>query len=399
MHQFLFFVFQAVYTILANIIDDGFANKISIDAVIAYGSFVPITWAFSSVYNIGRYAYTNTQKEEKTCLVLGFCISIFMVLLGLPLHGLIHYMYKLTDVQISMFNKLIVCCLVTIPLRQIGDYLNLYLMYNFENKGVLIADILYWITAIGLDVFVYLGGYPVHYLVMTTGVAYFIYDIFLLYRSNILKKKVNWVFMKEAFLKGKDIVIDRVAGKIATLTYGAIAARLDSNLYAIHCVVYGVICNCEEFTNNFNMYCLARLSIMNKNIMHGARLLLKKFGVLLIIITYLFAYIFIIFYHGTVSLKGCLPWLALYETDCISLLFYETYKSVLSCYGKTEYLRNGGTIGILIRIPYVYLMYKLNLGLIGFGTACTLDFLARAIYFYIMIRKHEEGIKCQMKYS
>ncbi len=399
MRQFLFFVFQAVYTILANIIDDGFANKISIDAVIAYGSFVPITWAFSSVYNIGKYAYTNTQKEEKTCLVLGFCVSIFMVLIGIPLHGFIHHMYKLTDVQIVMFNKLMLCYLVTIPLRQVGDYLNLYLMYNLENKGVFIADVIYWITAIGLDVFVYLGGYPVHYLVITTGIAYFIYDIFLICRSNMLKKKVNWLFMKEAFIKGKDIVIDRVAGKVATLTYGALAARLDSNLYAIHCVVYGVICNCEEFTNNFNMYCLARLSIMNKNIMNGARLLLKKFGVLLILITYSFAYMFAVFYHGTVSLSDCLPWLTLYETDCISLLFYETYKSVLSCYGKTEYLRNGGTIGVLIRIPYVYLMYKLNLGLIGFGTACTLDFLARAVYLYIMTRKHEEVIKCQMKYN
>lgn len=42
MKQFLFFTFQAMYTIFANIIDDGFANKMSIDVVIAYGSFLPI---------------------------------------------------------------------------------------------------------------------------------------------------------------------------------------------------------------------------------------------------------------------------------------------------------------------------------------------------------------------
>lgn len=322
-----------------------------------------------------------------------------MVLLGLPLHGFIHHMYKLTDVQIAMFNKLMLCYLITIPLRQVGDYLNLYLMYNFENKGVLIADIIYWVIALGLDVLVYLGGYPVHYLVITTGIVYFIYDIFLLYWSGILKKKVNWLFMKEAFLKGKDIVIDRVTGKVALLTYNALAARLDSSLYAIHCVVYGVVCNCEEFTNNFNMYCLARLSIMSKNIMNGARILLKKFGVLLVLIIYAFAYVFVLFYHGAVPLKDCIPWLALYETNCISLLFYETYKSVLSCYGKTEFLRNGGTIGVLVRIPFVFLMYKLNLGLIGFGTACTLDFSARAIYFNIKIKKHEGVLKCQMKYN
>ena len=61
MRQFLFFVFQAVYTILANVIDDGFANKVSIDSVIAYGSYIPMIWAFQSVYNIGKYAYMRRR--------------------------------------------------------------------------------------------------------------------------------------------------------------------------------------------------------------------------------------------------------------------------------------------------------------------------------------------------
>lgn len=48
----MFFVFQAVYTILANVIDDGFANKVSIDSVIAYGSYIPMIWVFQSVYDM-----------------------------------------------------------------------------------------------------------------------------------------------------------------------------------------------------------------------------------------------------------------------------------------------------------------------------------------------------------
>lgn len=31
-----------MYTILVNVIDDGFANKVSIDSVIAYGSYIPM---------------------------------------------------------------------------------------------------------------------------------------------------------------------------------------------------------------------------------------------------------------------------------------------------------------------------------------------------------------------
>lgn len=389
MRQFLFFVFQAVYTILAKIIDDGFANKISVDSVIAYGSFIPIIWTFQSVYNIGKYAYANTQKEEKACLFLGFIASIFMLIIGLPIYRVIHCIYNLTNVQIGLFNNLVLCYLFTMPLRQIGDYLNMYLMYQFENKIVFIADIMYWIIALALDVLVYINGYPVYFLVITTGVAYLIYDIVLLHQSKILQKRINVQFLKEAFLKGKDVVIDRVMGKVATLSYGAMAAQLDRPLYAIHCVVYGIICNCEEFTNNFNMYCLARLKFMNRNIMVGAKMLIRKYGRLLLPLEFLFAYIFLFFYHGAVPLADCLPWLAVYLTDSISLLFYEVYKAVLSCYGRTEYLRYGGIIGVFVRIPFTFIAWKLGLGLLGFGVSCTVDFGLRAVYYYIMAKKSE----------
>lgn len=390
MRQFLFFVFQAVYTILANVIDDGFANKVSIDSVIAYGSYIPMIWVFQSVYNIGKYAYINTQKEEKTCMLLGFLSSIFMLLLGLPIYRSVHILYHLTDPQIDIFNKLMLCYLFTIPFRQIGDYLNTYLMCQFENKTVFVADIMYWVIAIALDMFVYVNGYPVHYLVVTTGIAYFVYDAFLLYCSRILKKKIDMEFMKEAFSKGKDIVIDRLMGKVATLSYGAMAARLDTRLYAIHCVVYGIICNSEEFTNNFGVYCLARLKFMNRKLMTGAKILIKKYGLLLFCIEYSFAYVFLLFYHGAVPLSDCLVWLAVYMTDCISLLFYEVYKSILSCYGRTEYLRYGGVIGIFIRIPVAFVMWKCGFGLIGFGLACTIDFGLRGLYYYCMAKRYDK---------
>lgn len=389
MRQFLFFVFQAVYTILANVIDDGFANKVSIDSVIAYGSYIPMIWAFQSVYNIGKYAYINTQKEEKTCMLLGFLSSIFMLILGLLIYRSIHIIYHLTVPQIDIFNKLMLCYLFTIPFRQIGDYLNTYLMYQFENKTVFIADIMYWIIAITLDVLVYVNRYPVYYLVITTGIAYFVYDAFLLYRSRILHKKVNIGFMNEAFLKGKDIVIDRLMGKVATLSYGAMAARLDTRLYAIHCVVYGIICNSEEFTNNFGVYCLARLKLMNRKLITGAKILIKKYGLLLLGIEYSFAYMLLLFYHGAVPLLNCLIWLAVYMTDCISLLFYEVYKSVLSCYGRTEYLRYGGVIGIFIRIPVTFVMWKCGFSLIGFGLACTIDFGLRGLYYYCIAKRYD----------
>ena len=389
MKQFLFFLFQAAYTVLANTIDDGFANKVNVDSVIAYGSYIPLIWTFQSFYNIGKYAYINTQKEGKTCFFLGFMTSILMVLVSLPIYKIIHHMYQLTNLQVTVFNKLLICYLITMPFRQVGDYISTYLMYQLKNKVVFWADVIYWTVSITLDVIVYINKYPVHYLVITTGISYFIYDVFLLYKSKILKEKVNTSFIKEAFLKGKDIVIDRVMGKVATLSYGVMASQLSSPLYAIHCIVYGITCNSEEFTDNFNIYCLARLKFISNNVMKEAKKIIKKYGCISILLEYAFAYLLLFFYHGTVSLTDCLPWLALYMTDSISLIFYETYKAVLSCYSKTEYLRYGGLIGIFIRIPTTFVLSKLGFGLLGFGLVCTVDFGSRAFYFFKMIQKHK----------
>lgn len=393
MKQFLFFTFQALYTVIADIIDDGFANRMSLDAVIAYGSFLPIIWTVQSFYNIGKYAYTNTMKHPKTCMLLGFFMNILLVLILLPTYKFIHNIFDLSTNQIYIFNNLVFVYIITSPLRQLGDYLYLVLMYNMKNKQVFIGDILFWVTNISLDLVVFLNHKPVWYLMITTAIGYFLYDSYLLIHSNIFKDKFELSFIPEAFKKGFDIVIDRVTGKIATLVYGSLASRLPEHQYAIHCVVYGVICNCEEFTNNYNIYCRARLKTLSRNIKNGAFILLKNYGPILLVMTYIMSILFLVLYHGKVSYIDCLPWLLLYMTDIISLIFYENFKAILSCYSKTEYLRFGGLFGVLTRVPYTYIMYKLNFGLFGFATACTIDFAVRAIYFYIMINKHIKSLK------
>lgn len=389
MKQFLFFTFQAMYTIFANIIDDGFANKMSIDVVIAYGSFLPIIWTLQSFYNIGKYAYTNTMKHPKTCMLLGFVVDIVLVLLLLPIYKYIHIIYSLSDSQIKIFNNLLLIYLLTTPLRQLGDFLYLELMYAMKNKEIVIADALFWVTNLVLDLVVYLRCMPVWYLMVTTAIGYLLYDIYMILVSNILKDKIEWSFMNKAFKKGFDIVIDRIVGRVATLAYNSLASRLPEHQYAIHCIVYGVICNCEELTNNFNVYCRARLDKLKKNVKTGGYVLIKRYGVLLICISYMASTLFLLMYHGKVSYIECLPWLMVYMSDCISLMFYENFKAVLSCYSKTEYLRYGGLCGVLTRIPYTYIMYRLGAGLFGFGTACTVDFAIRTLYFSIMINKHE----------
>lgn len=383
---------QAFYTIVANMIDDGFANRMGVDTIVAYGSYIPIIWAVQSFNNIGKYAYTNTMKHAKTCLGIGLAMTSIVMMVTIPCYRLIGMMYDLTPIQMDIFNKLVLCYLITVPLRTIGDFLYLDLMYKFENKKVVINDILFWITNICLDTIAFTLKFPSWCLVLTTAVAYLVSDIYLIKNSGILKERFKLSAVRELLKHGFNIVFDRIVGKVATLIYCSLASKMPEGTYAIHCVVYIIICNMEEFTNNFNIYCRARIDGVKRGARIGGNILLKNYGALLITIEYAISMLFLVIYHGDVSFISCLPWLFLYLTDSMSLIVYENRKAVLSVYGKTEYLRFGGLVGVLVRVPYTFLVYYLGWGLFGFGIACTLDFLARAIYFNIVIKRYESKV-------
>lgn len=91
MKEFTVFMFQGIYSIVACLLDDGFANKMSMDTIIAYGSYIPTTWVLRQFFCIGTYAYTNTYKKPKTCFVIGFVVSVLTTLLILPIYKYIHF--------------------------------------------------------------------------------------------------------------------------------------------------------------------------------------------------------------------------------------------------------------------------------------------------------------------
>ena len=178
--QFLVYMFQAAYNILANIIDDGFANRMSINAVVAYGSFLPLTWVVHSACHIGKYAYTAIHDFKKSCLALGLIVSCISIVVGLLVTPIFRAVYNLTDVQYDMLDKLFIAFLFTVPFRVIGSFVETYLLINSQNKIVIRADVVYWVIALSLDVIVFIKGMEVYWLAITTGVAYFVFDILMI---------------------------------------------------------------------------------------------------------------------------------------------------------------------------------------------------------------------------
>lgn len=388
--QFLVYMFQAAYNILANIIDDGFANRMSINAVVAYGSFLPLTWVVHSACHIGKYAYTAIHDFKKSCLALGLIVSCISIVVGLMVTPIFRVVYNLTDVQYDMLDKLFIAFLFTVPFRVIGSFVETYLLINSQNKIVIRADVVYWVVALSLDVIVFIKGMEVYWLAITTGVAYFVFDILLLVQSDVLDDKVTIHGIKIAFVKGKDIVvIDRLLGKVATLFYGAVASRLPSEAYAVHCICYGIICNMETFTNYFNTFVVSKLYNVTRRFKEYTLMIIRKYCVRLWTLEFGFSIILLLFYHGKVDFWNCFGWLFLYAAQCFSLVFYEGFKATLNRMSRTEYLRYGGLIGICTRIPCLIIASALGFRMLGLATSCIVDFGCRAIYFWVMINKRE----------
>lgn len=392
MREFIVFMFQGIYTILACMIDNGFVNKMSMDAVIAYGSYIPITITLMHLYHIGKYAYANVFKKPKTCFVVGFTISILEMLILLPVYKNIHYLCDLSKSQIDVFNDLILTFLITMPLYQIGEFCYTYAMQNLKNKIVIVADVVYWCIALPADLIVFLIGGEPYWLVITTGIAYGFYDLILWLNLDIRKDKFDKSFVFVVINKGKDIMIDRLLGKVAILFFGYMASKLNDGLYAIHCVCMGINNSLEDLTNNFKVFCLTKVNRDKMSFKSQCIGLIKQYGIWVIPLEYVLSLLLLFLYHGKVGYLECLPWLMVYLTQCIGIIYYESMGASLSCYSRTEVLRYGGLIGIAVRIPFVWITYSLGFGLVGFALAGFIDYACRGIYFYWAVTNHESKI-------
>lgn len=169
---------QAMYTIVANIIDGGFVNRMSVDAIVAYGSYLPVTWACHSIYSIGKYAYSTMMKEAKTCLYTGTITSFILSGIGFLTYIYIPLMFGLSEEQRYMMSQLLFFYFIFMSIRVLGDFMYLKLMYEMKNKNVFIGDVLFWVINIQLDFIVFIKGMPVWYLAITTGIGYIIDDIY-----------------------------------------------------------------------------------------------------------------------------------------------------------------------------------------------------------------------------
>lgn len=399
--QFLFFLCQYVFMGICNIIDTGFGNQLGIDSICVLSAYTIITWTTRCFYQYGSYIYRVILKDPKECLCLQGIVATTAGIILYMLAPVVAHLYSLTGTQYILLEQVLKIHAISIPMLSIYEFMETYVEYQYKKRQVIIGNILLYGTMIITDAYVVYARKNLSWIVSFTLLCVTLYSIYEILASGILKQPFQLTKRKvrEYYRYGIDVCIDRVVGKVATIAFNVYASKLGTYLYSIHAVCYALAVFSEYFTDTFYTYLVVTLKERRAGDERfgWCKKTIKKYGVFLILVAYLACYVLLLFTHGTISLDICSVWLAVYCTQMFTILFYEPLRAYLTSEQQTKYLRYGGFIGVVVRIPIVILGYYSGLGLLPFALASGIDFGVRALYFYCCGRKFRKTLITQRK--
>lgn len=383
--QFIIFAIVGASTGILDLIDSAFANNIDIDSICVMSSFAILIWLINAVCRLGTYGYTVKQRYESECFILQIVPSIVIGILLILFRNHIPHLYALTSNQYELFSNCLLYEGIFLVFPTTEYFFNKYLQLKCRNKDIIISNIVLYGSMILLDALViYMKGNCYH-LVITTGLANMITLIYYLTFCKLYEifNKPHFDKIIECLKSGKDILIDRIFGKITVVTCNILATHLGTELYAIHSVCYSIVCGAEEVTNALYLNQVTKLKKFTdfkekyKHCIKNS----KQTYIPAVLTNYLIVLLMVLPMKGELSLTKVLFFATIYGTQCIFIQMYENHRGFLTSCERTESLRYGGLIGIIVRIPISLLSILTPLGIYGFAISCPLDFFCRGLYY------------------
>lgn len=382
------------YTILFNyllvgvcgIVDNIFANNLNIDSLCVFSAFTVITWCTYVLYQFGSYSYRVLLSDSKLCLIIGTIISTIVGITLFIFSKNVAYLYYLTDKQYELLVNCIKIHAIFLPILQLDEFIYQYYLLTDKATSLLKVDIMYYLILILSDIIVVVYRGDLRYLLLCTYLFTLIKVIFLFIKSNIFKlnEKLS-IDRVEIILKhGCNMMVDRVCSRLATFIFDIYASKLGTELYAIHGVCYTLGVFTEHFTNTLYSYQMLKLQIIDdtKQKFNECVRYLKSKLIITFIYSYISAYILLIIIHGSLPVIKCAMYASLYCLQVFTVIVYESFRAYLTSERKSEYLRFGGIVGVLIRVPIIIIGYNLNLGLYPFAVSSFIDFGFRGLLYY-----------------
>lgn len=383
MRQFFVFLFTGASIAILDLIDSAFGNHISLDSICVMSAFTVIYWCADCVCKAGEYAYRVKLKYESECFVFQVAITLLCSFILIAFRVPIARIYSLTDTQYELLSMCLFYKGLCLIFGKLESFYRNYIALTCQNKHIVVSNIIFYVTMIGADALVIAFGGECYHLVIATGVADAITVVYYLIFCRFKWKKPTFERLKECVSCAKDIVIDRVLGKVATVVFNICASHLQTEIYALHSIGYAIASSLEECTNCCYTFQIVRLKAIDnlKEKYDMCKKLSKKVFIPTVLVDYGVAILMVLPMKGVVDFKSALIITLLYNTQCILLQLYENHRGFLTSCGATECLRLGGLFGILVRIPIAIISIITPIGIYGFALGSGIDFFIRGLYY------------------
>lgn len=383
MRQFFVFLFTGASIAILDLIDSAFGNHISLDSICVMSAFTVIYWCADCVCKAGEYAYRVKLKYESECFVFQVAITLLCSFILIAFRVPIARIYSLTDTQYELLSMCLFYKGLCLIFGKLESFYRNYIALTCQNKHIVVSNIIFYVTMIGADALVIAFGGECYHLVIATGVADAITVVYYLIFCRFKWKKPTFERLKECVSCAKDIVIDRVLGKVATVVFNICASHLQTEIYALHSIGYAIASSLEECTNCCYTFQIVRLKAIDnlKEKYEMCRKLSKQVFIPTVLVDYGVAILMVLPMKGVVDFKSALIITLLYNTQCILLQLYENHRGFLTSCGATECLRLGGLFGILVRIPIAIISIITPIGIYGFALGSGIDFFIRGLYY------------------
>lgn len=383
MRQFFVFIFTGASIAILDLIDSAFGNHISLDSICVMSAFTVIYWCADCVCKAGEYAYRVKLKYESECFVVQVVITLICSFILIAFRVPIAHIYSLTETQYELLSMCLFYKGLYLIFGKLESFYRNYIALTCQNKHIIVSNIIFYVTMIGADALVIALGGECYHLVIATGVADAITVVYYLVFCRFKWKKPTFERLKECISCAKDIVIDRVLGKVATVVFNICASHLQTEIYALHSIGYAIASSLEECTNCCYTFQIVRLKAIDslKEKYEMCKKLSKQVFIPTILVDYGVAILMVLPMKGVVDFKSALIITLLYNTQCILLQLYENHRGFLTSCGATECLRLGGLFGILVRIPIAIISITTPIGIYGFALGSGIDFFIRGLYY------------------
>lgn len=400
MKEFISILISFIFMSIADSIDSAFNNLISIDAIVACGSFLLIDSIFKSFSEIGMYTYRTVRKNEWSYLWFNIIFGSIIGIIVFIFRSFIVNIFDLTIVQKELLLMLLNIYIAYLILGRLQNGLLEIVRLKGKLKLYRNSLIVYYISLIGLDSLAYLLTGSLMLLFLATLISWIISIIYILYNLKLKFEFPNKEALNNVIKYGVGYSSERLLSRIFLLLYGVLASHLGTEKYSIHTVCYSVCLTLEIITNAYQATLMIKVpegknyEEQYKNCMN----MYKQCYPLVLILNFIFAFIYLLISHGSLSLYKCIPYILFYSVGVFGLYPYETYKTLCITQGKSYILLIASTIGVIIRFLVCLLFMNNSFALIIFGIVNFIDFYSRSIVYRIVLSKIHKKMRAKYSY-